>query len=162
MVTSRAIANLFDTASLAPHFVGFDSLFDRLNQHYSLHTTTNFPPYNIRKLEENKWQVEVALAGYDRKDIEVKTIEGNLVVETVERDRESTERADNGAYGPDKDAKEDSELVHRGISQRKFSRTWSMADDAVVNRAKMVDGMLYVEIERVVPEEKKPKLIKIS
>ena len=155
MVTSRALANLFDTATLAPHFVGFDSLFDRLNSHYQLHTTSNFPPYNIRKLEENKWQVEVALAGYDRKDIEVKTIEGNLVVETVELDRESTERVD-------KKTTEDPELVHRGISQRKFSRTWSMADDAVVNRAKMVDGMLYVEIERVVPDEKKPKLIKIS
>ena len=146
MVTSRAIANLFDRQTLAPHFVGFDSLFDRLNEHYSLHTTTNFPPYNIRKLEENKWQVEVALAGYDRKDIEVKTIEGNLVVETVDNEKTT----------------EDPELVHRGISQRKFSRTWSMADDAVVNRAKMVDGMLYVEIERIVPEEMKPKHIKIS
>ncbi len=146
MVTSRALANLFDRQTLAPHFVGFDSLFDRLNEHYQLHTPTNFPPYNIRKLEENKWQVEVALAGYDRKDIVVKTIEGNLVVETAENENTT----------------EDPELVHRGISQRKFSRTWSMADDAVVNEAKMVDGMLYVKIERVVPEEKKPKLIKIS
>lgn len=146
MVTSRALANLFDTATLAPHFVGFDSLFDRLNEHYQLHTTTNFPPYNIRKLEENKWQVEVALAGYDKKDIEVKTIEGKLVVSTVDNEKTT----------------EDPELVHRGISQRKFSRTWSMADDAVVNRAKMVDGMLYVEIERIVPEEMKPKHIKIS
>ena len=146
MVTTRALANLFDRQTLAPHFVGFDSLFDRLNEHYQLHTPTNFPPYNIRKLEENKWQVEVALAGYDRKDIVVKTIEGNLVVETAENENTT----------------EDPELVHRGISQRKFSRTWSMADDAVVNEAKMVDGMLYVKIERVVPEEKKPKLIKIS
>ena len=146
MVTSRAIANLFDRQTLAPHFVGFDSLFDRLNEHYQLHTPTNFPPYNIRKLEENKWQVEVALAGYDRKDIVVKTIEGNMVVETAENENTT----------------EDPELVHRGISQRKFSRTWSMADDAVVNEAKMVDGMLYVKIERVVPDEKKPKLIKIS
>ena len=146
MVTSRAIANLFDRQTLAPHFVGFDSLFDRLNEHYSLHTTTNFPPYNIRKLEENKWQVEVALAGYDKKDIEVKTIEGSLVVATVDNEKDT----------------EDSELVHRGISQRKFSRTWSMADDAVVNEAKMEDGMLYIKIERVVPDEKKPKLIKIS
>ena len=146
MVTSRALANLFDRQTLAPHFVGFDSLFDRLNEHYQLHTPTNFPPYNIRKLEENKWQVEVALAGYDRKDIVVKTIEGNLVVETAENENTT----------------DDPELVHRGISQRKFSRTWSMADDAVVNEAKMVDGMLYVKIERVVPEEKKPKLIKIS
>ena len=144
MVTT--IANLFDRQSLAPHFVGFDSLFDRLNEHYQLHTPTNFPPYNIRKLEENKWQVEVALAGYDKKDIEVKTIEGSLVVATVDNEKDT----------------EDSELVHRGISQRKFSRTWSMADDAVVNEAKMEDGMLYVKIERVVPDEKKPKLIKIS
>ena len=144
MVTT--IANLFDRQSLAPHFVGFDSLFDRLNEHYQLHTPTNFPPYNIRKLEENKWQVEVALAGYDKKDIEVKTIEGSLVVATVDNEKDT----------------EDSELVHRGILQRKFSRTWSMADDAVVNEAKMEDGMLYVKIERVVPDEKKPKLIKIS
>ena len=147
MVT-RALAQLFDTAQMAPHFVGYDSLFDRLNEHYQLHTTTNFPPYNIRKLEENKWQVEVALAGYDKKDIEVKTIEGKLVVSTV--DNEKT---------PDG---EDSALVHRGISQRKFSRTWSMADDAVVQEAKMEAGMLYVKIERVVPDAKKPKLIKIS
>ena len=147
MVT-RALAQLFDTAQMAPHFVGYDSLFDRLNEHYQLHTTTNFPPYNIRKLEENKWQVEVALAGYGKKDIEVKTIEGKLVVSTV--DNEKT---------PDG---EDAALVHRGISQRKFSRTWSMADDAVVQEAKMEAGMLYVKIERVVPDAKKPKLIKIS
>ena len=147
MVT-RALAQLFDTAQMAPHFVGYDSLFDRLNEHYQLHTTTNFPPYNIRKLEENKWQVEVALAGYGKKDIEVKTIEGKLVVSTVDNEKTS-----DG---------EDSALVHRGISQRKFSRTWSMADDAVVQEAKMEAGMLYVKIERVVPDEKKPKLIKIS
>ena len=146
MVTSRALANLFDPAAMAPHFVGYDSLFDRLNEHYQLHTGANFPPYNIRKLEENKWQVEVALAGYDKKDIEVKTIEGKLVVSTVENEKTT----------------EDPELVHRGISQRKFSRTWSMADDAVVNGAKMEDGMLYVVIQRVVPDERKPKLIKIS
>ena len=153
MVTSRAIANLFDTATLAPHFVGFDSLFDRLNEHYQLHTTTNFPPYNIRKLEENKWQVEVALAGYDKKDIEVKTIEGKLVVSTTNKLSKAIVDNENSS---------DDALVHRGISQRKFSRTWSMADDAVVNEAKMEDGMLYVKIERVVPDEKKPKLIKIS
>ena len=151
MVSSKHLSNLFDTATLAPHFVGFDSLFDRLNEHYQLHTTANFPPYNIRKLEENKWQVEVALAGYDKKDIEVKTIEGKLVVATKDNDKDEMPNDNNSAV-----------LVHRGISQRKFSRTWSMADDAVVNRAKMEDGMLYVEIERIVPDEKKPKLIKIS
>ena len=145
MVTNRAI-DVFNRSALDPHFVGFDSLFDRLNSHYQLHTTANFPPYNIRKLEENKWQVEIALAGYDKKNIEVKTIEGNLVVQTKEV----------------KDSSTDEQLVHRGISQRQFTRTFAMADDSVVQRAKMEDGMLYIEIERIVPEEKKPKIIEIK
>jgi molecular chaperone IbpA len=97
-------------------------------------------------LDENKWQVEVALAGYDKKDIQVRVIEGTLVVSTVNKDTKV----------------DDSELVHRGISKRQFTRTWSMADDSVVQRAKMEDGMLYVEIERIVPEEKKPKIIEIK
>ena len=79
MVTSKAIADVFNRSALDRHFVGFDSLFDRLNSHYQLHTTANFPPYNIRKLEENKWQVEIALAGYDKKDLEIKSVEGNLL-----------------------------------------------------------------------------------
>ena len=146
MVTSKAIADVFNRSALDPHFVGFDSLFDRLNSHYQLHTTANFPPYNIRKLEENKWQVEIALAGYDKKDLEIKSIEGNLVVKTKDSN----------------DSSVDEQLIHRGISQRKFTRTFAMADDSVVNRAKMDNGMLYIEIERIVPEEKKPKIIEIK
>ena len=146
MVTSKAIADVFNRSALDPHFVGFDSLFDRLNSHYHLHTTANFPPYNIRKLEENKWQVEIALAGYDKKDLEIKSVEGNLVVKTKDSN----------------DSSVDEQLIHRGISQRKFTRTFAMADDSVVNRAKMDNGMLYIEIERIVPEEKKPKIIEIK
>tara|TARA_R110002020_G_scaffold51965_2_gene146582 strand:+ start:1222 stop:1662 length:441 start_codon:yes stop_codon:yes gene_type:complete len=146
MVTSKAIADVFNRSALDPHFVGFDSLFDRLNSHYQLHTTANFPPYNIRKLEENKWQVEIALAGYDKKDLEIKSVEGNLVVKTKDSN----------------DSSVDEQLIHRGISQRKFTRTFAMADDSVVNRAKMDNGMLYIEIERIVPEEKKPKIIEIK
>ena len=146
MVTSKAIADVFNRSALDPHFVGFDSLFDRLNSHYQLHTTANFPPYNIRKLEENKWQVEIALAGYDKKDLEIKSVEGNLVVKTKDSN----------------DSSVDEQLIHRGISQRKFTRTFAMADDSVVQRAKMDNGMLYIEVERIVPEEKKPKIIEIK
>ena len=146
MVTSKAIADVFNRSALDPHFVGFDSLFDRLNSHYQLHTTANFPPYNIRKLEENKWQVELALAGYAKKDLEISTVQGNLTVKTKDSDSSSV----------------DEQLIHRGISQRKFTRTFAMADDSVVQRAKMDNGMLYIEIERIVPEEKKPKIIEIK
>ena len=146
MVTSKAIADVFNRSALDPHFVGFDSLFDRLNSHYQLHTTANFPPYNIRKLEENKWQVELALAGSAKKDLEISTVQGNLTVKTKDSDSSSV----------------DEQLIHRGISQRKFTRTFAMADDSVVQRAKMDNGMLYIEIERIVPEEKKPKIIEIK
>ena len=145
MVTRNAL-DVFNRSALDPHFVGFDSLFDRLSSHYEPHTTANFPPYNIRKLETNKWQVELALAGYDRKDLEISTVEGNLIVKTKDSDSSSV----------------DEQLIHRGISQRKFTRTFAMADDSVVNRAKMDNGMLYIEVERIVPEEKKPKIIEIK
>ena len=146
MVTTRNALDVFNRSALDPHFVGFDSLFDRLSSHYELHTTASFPPYNIRKLEENKWQVELALAGYDKKDLEISTVEGNLIVKTKDSDSSSV----------------DEQLIHRGISQRKFTRTFAMADDSVVQRAKMDNGMLYIEIERIVPEEKKPKTIEIK
>ena len=146
MVTSKAIADVFNRSALDPHFVGFDSLFDRLNSHYQLHTTANFPPYNIRKLEENKWQVEIALAGYAKKDLEIQSVEGIVGDKTKDSN----------------DSSVDEQLIHRGISQRKFTRTFAMADDSVVNRAKMDNGMLYIEIERIVPEEKKPKIIEIK
>ena len=146
MVTTRNALDVFNRSALDPHFVGFDSLFDRLNSHYQLHTTANFPPYNIRKLDENKWQVELALAGYAKKDLEISTVQGNLTVKTKDSDSSSV----------------DEQLIHRGISQRKFTRTFAMADDSVVNRAKMDNGMLYIEVERIVPEEKKPKIIEIK
>ena len=145
MVTRNAL-DVFNRSALDPHFVGFDSLFDRLSSHYELPTTPSIPPYNIRKVEENNWQVELALAGYVRKDLEISTVEGNLVVKTKDSDSSSV----------------DEQLIHRGISQRKFTRTFAMADDSVVNRAKMDNGMLYIEIERIVPEEKKPKIIEIK
>ena len=86
------------------------------------------------------------MAGYDRKDLEISTVEGNLIVKTKDSDSSSV----------------DEQLIHRGISQRKFTRTFAMADDSVVQRAKMDNGMLYIEVERIVPEEKKPKIIEIK
>ena len=130
---------------MAPHFVGYDSLFDRLNEHYQLHTTTNFPPYNIRKDGDYNFIIELALAGLSQDDLEVEVAEGTLTVRSVEKKQE-----------------EGGELLHRGISHRKFSRSWTLADDVVVQDAKMDNGMLTVHLERVIPEEKKPRTISIQ
>ena len=150
MVTNQAITGLFDHFDrnlLTPYAVGFDRVFDRLND-YVIHqnhmTPTGFPPYNIRKEGDYNYVIEMALAGLSKNDLEVEVADGTLTV------RSKDKQEDGG------------ELVHRGISYRKFTRSWTLADDVVVNDAKMKDGMLLIHLEHVVPEEKKPRLIKIA
>jgi len=149
MVTTRAIANIFDQfdrSLLSPYTVGFDRMFDRLHDHYVLHqTNSGFPPYNIRQDDDYNFIIELALAGLSKDDLEVEVADGVLTVRSVEKRSE-----------------EDGELLHRGISHRKFSRSWTLADDVVVKDAKMENGMLTVHLERVIPEEKKPRTISIQ
>ena len=149
MVTTQALANIFDHFDrnlLNPYAVGFDRMFDRLQDHQALHqTNTGFPPYNIRKEGDYNFVIELALAGLTKEDLEVEVVEGTLVVRSVEKKKE-----------------EGGELLHRGISYRQFNRSWTLADDVVVNDARMENGMLLIDLERVVPEEKKPRTIKIK
>ena len=149
MVTTQALANIFDhfdRTLLTPYAVGFDRMFDRLHDHYALHQrNTGFPPYNIRKDGDYKFVIELALAGLSQDDLEVEVSDGTLTVRSKE-----------------KKAEESGELLHRGISYRQFSRSWTLADEVVVNDAKMENGMLLIDLERIVPEEKKPRLLKIK
>jgi len=153
MVTSKAVANIwdqfqnFDRNTLTPYAVGFDRVFDRLND-YAMHqaTSTGFPPYNIRKDGDTNFTIELALAGMTRDDLEIEFAEGVLTVRTTDK----------------KEEVESTELLHRGISFRKFSRKWTLADDIIVKDAKMENGMLLIHLERIIPEEKKPRLIDIK
>ena len=153
VTTSKAVANIweqfqnFDRNTLTPYAVGFDRVFDRLND-YAMHqaTSTGFPPYNIRKDGDTNFTIELALAGLTRDDLEIEVAEGVLTVRTTDKKEEVA----------------DTELLHRGISFRKFSRKWTLADDIVVQDAKMENGMLLIHLERIVPEEKKPRLIEIK
>ena len=155
MVTTQALTNIFDHFDrnlLTPYAVGFDRVFDRLNNyvvHQNHMTPTGFPPYNIRKDGDFNYVIEMALAGLSKDDLEVEVADGTLTVRSVEPKHEE----DDGGYP---------ELLHRGISYRKFSRSWTLADDVVVDAAKMKDGMLSIHLERVVPDEKKPRMITIK
>ena len=153
MVTTQALANIFDHFDrnlLTPYAVGFDRIFDQLADHQALHQrNTGFPPYNIRKDGDYNFVIELALAGLSQDDLEVVVAEQTLTVRSVEKKHEE----DDGGYP---------ELLHRGISYRQFSRSWTLADDVVVNEAKMENGMLLIRLEHVVPEEKKPRLVKIK
>ena len=145
MNTSRALSLLDNFNQLTPYAVGFDRIFDNLSRYTSDNMqSTGFPPYNIRKEGDYNYVIELALAGFGKEDIEVEVADGTLSVRSV------------------KENSEDESTVYRGISYRRFERKFTMADDIVVNGAKLENGMLTVDLERVVPEEKKPRLISVK
>jgi molecular chaperone IbpA len=125
-----------------PLTIGFDRYFDELNR-LSNHTTTNYPPYNIVKEDSENYCIELAIAGFGKKDIEI-TKERNVL--TIE-----------GKV--DEDSKD---FVHKGLASRAFKRTFTLADDVEVKGADMVDGILHVKLVRIIPEEDKPVSIKIK
>ena len=145
MVSTKSLS-LFDNMNqLTPYAVGFDRVFDRLQDYTANNqSSTGFPPYNIRKDGDYNYVIEMALAGFGKKDIEVEIENGTLTVRSVK---------ENDA---------DEAVVHRGISYRKFTRKFTLADDIVVNDAKLENGLLNIQLEQVIPEEKKPKLIDVK
>ena len=146
--TLRNALQAFDFNTVTPYAVGFDRQFDRLWD-YATHQaeSSGFPPYNIQKTEDYKFQIEMAVAGFDRKDISIEVAEGVLTIKSIkDKDKGTT----------------DEFTLYKGISQRNFTRKFTLADDIVVNDAKLENGMLTIELERIVPEEKKPKLIPIK
>ena len=146
MVTSNALSLFNDNFNkLTPYAVGYDRIFDHLSRYVDNNvTSTGFPPYNIRKEGDYNYTIEMALAGFGKKDIEVEVTEGTLSVRSV------------------KENAEDDSTVYRGISYRKFDRKFTVADDVVVNGASLENGMLTIDLERVVPEEKKPRIITVK
>ena len=130
---------------LTPYAVGFDRVFDQLNSYVQHNqTSTGFPPYNIRKEGDYNYVVEMALAGFGKKDIEVEVADGVLTIRSV------------------KENNTDDSNLYQGISYRKFNRKFTLADDIVVKDAKLENGLLNISLERIIPEEKKPKLIEIK
>jgi len=127
--------------------VGFDGFFNRLSNMDT--AQSGYPPYNIRKLNDLQYVVELALAGFSKSDIEVEVTEGTLTI------RSATAKDDDGADN-------DENFVHRGIAKRTFSRQFNLSDDIIVKNADLQDGMLIVNLERVIPDEKKPRLIPIG
>ena len=125
--------------------VGFDSIFDRFFD-MDLTRDSGYPPYNIRKINEAQYVIEIALAGFSKEDIEVEVTEGNLTIRSKE----------------EKETDEDESFVHKGIAKRSFLRSFTLSDDIIVKGADLKDGMLIIDLEKVIPDEKKPRLIQIG
>ena len=136
--------------SLRPFSVGFDDMFDQFESMLGNGglVQNNYPPYNIRKVGNEKYAIELAIAGFNKNDVEIEyedkllTVKTKKVQKTVEKDS--------------------NEMIHRGISQRSFSRSFTIADDVEVKGADLKDGLLTISCEKIIPEQKKKKLIPIS
>jgi len=136
---------------LRPVTVGFDSVFDNFERMFSndfFNSPSSYPAYNIVKTKENNYDVEVALAGFSKKDIKVSYADGQLSIESIKSDK-AKEKDENG-------------IIHRGIAKRYFKKTFSVADNCEIKGAELKDGLLKVSLERIIPEAQKPRVIDIK
>ena len=133
-----------------PFSVGFDNLFDDFDRMLSFNSASinHYPPYNIRKVNDTDYVIELAVAGFGKKDIEVKSVENTLTIKSKDKKEEVLDK--------------DESVLHRGISSRSFTRSFTVAEDVVVKGADLKDGLLSVKLERIIPDEKKPKIIDIK
>ena len=149
-MTNKALS-IFN--QLRPVTVGFDNVFDHFERMFEDDFTSfqapSFPYYNIVKQGKNKYDIELALAGYSKDDIEVNLEEGVLTIKSKKEEKSE-----------DKDS--DGEILHKGIAKRYFSKAFTIADDVEVKGAELKDGLLKVSLERIVPESKKPRTIDIK
>ena len=138
--------------SLRPFSIGFDDMFDQFETmlgNGALTMQSNYPPYNIRKTGKDDYAIEVALAGFNKNDVEVEFEDNLLTVRTKQINKSQ-------------DKNMDGEIIHKGISHRQFSRSFTIADDVKVNEAELKDGLLTISCERIVPDHKKKTLIEIK
>ena len=133
-----------------PFSVGFDNLFDDFDRMLSFNSASinHYPPYNIRKVNDTDYVIELAVAGFGKKDIKVKSQENTLTISSAKDEQDVL--------------KKDESVLHRGISKRSFTRSFTVAEDVVVKGADLKDGLLSVKLERIIPDEKKPKIIDIK
>ncbi len=143
MLTASHINNLLNVLQPENRFIGFDNMFDRFEQHVQYHDT-NFPVYNVvHDKEEDSYTIELALAGYNNDDITI-TLDDNVL--SIKGDKGEDEK----------------EYTHKGIAYRKFEKRWTLGEYMVVDGASFENGLLKVEISKVIPDEKKPRTIEIN
>ena len=149
-MTNKAIS-IFN--QLRPLSVGFDDVFDHFesmfNHQYDSINVPNYPPYNIIKTGKYTYDIQVALAGYGKKDVDVSFENSILTIKSI-KDNDEKEVEDNDG------------VLHKGIAKRMFTKSFTIADEVEIKGAELKDGLLIVSMERVIPEHKKARTIKIK
>jgi molecular chaperone IbpA len=135
----------FDTTALNRALIGFDQLFDNVERRFANQVQNNYPPYNVIKHDDNHFEIEVAVAGFDKEDITVEVDQDQLIIK-----------------GKKTPVETEVQYMHRGLAARDFERTWTLADHMQVGEAELTNGILSVKLTRIIPEALKPRLIAIK
>ena len=138
----------FDLTPLFRSTVGFDRLADMLDSVAQFDTGVSYPPYNLERTDENHYRISLAVAGFAEKDLNAEVKEGVLSV--------------HGKREGEKDSTPDKHYLYQGIAGRTFERRFQLAENVEVRGAQLVNGLLHIDLERMVPEEKKPRRIVIN
>ena len=143
--TSTTGSSTWNSLFSDPFLIGFTREVDRLNSLSKTNSTVAYPPYNVIKFDEDTYALDLAVAGFDKSDIDISVKDNTLIIK-----------------GDKKPVDEDGEYVYRGIATRKFTRSFALGEYMEVEEANVKNGILSIYILRVVPEEKKPKQISIN
>ena len=131
------------------HFIGFDHVWNEIERLTEVADNKLYPPHNVVKHDESTFSVELACAGYKKEDMTIEVREGILVV--TANGRETLDESERNR-----------EYLHKGISTKKFRRTFRLSEHVVVTGADLVDGVLVIDLKVVIPEEKRPRIIDIG
>lgn len=136
-----------DPSRINTYSIGFDRMFDSLmGNHPNQTAPSSYPPYNIVKHDDDKFTIEIALAGFSKDEIDIESRENVLRIQSKSRPEGSDE----------------TQYLYKGISNKRFNKAFTLSDDVVVNDADMKNGILKINMERIIPEEKKPRSIEIK
>ena len=151
-MTKLEFAKLFDMPSMDKLLVGYEPMFKRLEEaHESLaKVIPNYPPYNIVKVDDNKYVIEMAVAGFGKSNLDIEIQDGTLVVSGQSQLADMYEEGINNTY------------IYKGIADRNFTRKFSIADTVEIKNADLINGMLKIWLENIIPDSKKPKKVDIN
>ena len=142
-LSTKDIDKIFDAVNR--YSVGYDDLFDRFHAYGTGTPKGQYPPYNIVKDSAEKWRLELALAGWSKEDIEVSTEQNVILIKSKDQEK-----------------KDPTEYVHQGVAQRSFARGFNLSDDVEIGEVTFVNGMLTIELQKVIPEHQKRRVYDIG
>ncbi len=153
--------NFYDTRTFKDFdswFVGFDDIAKKLTaaQEQAAAVTTKYPPYNLKKIDENKYTIELAVAGFAKQDLEIEIADDKLIIKG---------NVQGGQTGQIQDSTGEwtwPQMLHHGLAMRPFTRTFTLSDNVEIRGASLLNGILKIVLEAIIPEHKKPKKVEIN